>query len=206
MAYDWLGNVAHEVVGAAMFLLLVSHNIFNRRWYGTIVRARRDGRWIISKAITLSLLMAMIALLVTSVMISEAVFSFLPLKSTFTARRIHAMVAYLVLFIAALHLGLAWSMIMSVVKGRFRIAQTAQLRTWTLRGLAVTVAAYGVYSLFALNVGSKLFMQMTFEFWDFERAALAFFLHHIAIVGLFACLSHYSLKALQRRRGRAPAG
>lgn len=38
--------------------------------------------------------------------------------------------------------------------------------------------------------------------WDFGRAALAFFLHHVAIVGLFACLSHYSSKALQRRRGR----
>ena len=33
-AYWWLGNVVHEVAGTAMFLLLIAHNVFNRRWWG----------------------------------------------------------------------------------------------------------------------------------------------------------------------------
>ena len=37
-AYNGLGNAAHEVIGTAMFALLITHNIFNRRWYGTIVK------------------------------------------------------------------------------------------------------------------------------------------------------------------------
>ena len=88
-----------------MFLLLVAHNIFNRRWYGTITKGRHEPRGIVTKAINLSLLASMLTLLVTSVIISQTVFSFLPLNTTFTARQIHAMVAYLVLLIAAVHLG-----------------------------------------------------------------------------------------------------
>ncbi|HBO7581055.1 hypothetical protein [Pseudomonas aeruginosa] len=43
-AYFWQGNVSHEVAGASMFLLLVVHNVFHRRWFATLgggPRARR---------------------------------------------------------------------------------------------------------------------------------------------------------------------
>ena len=40
LAYWWLGNIAHEVAGTAMFVLLIVHNVFNRRWYGTVPRTR----------------------------------------------------------------------------------------------------------------------------------------------------------------------
>ena len=37
-AYDLFGNAAHEIIGTCMFALLISHNIFNRRWYGMLTR------------------------------------------------------------------------------------------------------------------------------------------------------------------------
>lgn len=43
----------------------------------------------------LSLLVSMLALLVTSVIISEAVFSVLPITSSFSARQVHTMVSYI---------------------------------------------------------------------------------------------------------------
>lgn len=56
LAYGWLGNLAHEIIGTAMFGLLISHNIFNRRWYGTIPRQTRAPRILITRVINLSLL------------------------------------------------------------------------------------------------------------------------------------------------------
>ena len=112
LAYDWLGNAAHEVIGTVLFLLLIAHGIFNRRWYGTIAKGWREPRRAVAKTITLSLLMTMLALVVTSVIISQAVFSFLPLTSTPTSRQIHTLVAYLVLLAVGAHLGLHGPMIM----------------------------------------------------------------------------------------------
>lgn len=198
LAYDWLGNTVHEIIGTVMFLLLVSHNIFNRRWYGTVAKRTRAPRAILTRAINLSLLGTMLALLVTSVLISREVFAFLPVTSTFTARQIHTAVGYLALLIAAVHLGLHWTMLMGFVRSRLGITLQSNRVTIALRALAAAIAAYGIHSLFALNIGPKLLMQPTMEFWDFEAATPAFFGHLIGIVGLLAVCSHNALNALRR--------
>ena len=203
LAYYWLDNATHEIIGTAMFLLLIAHNIFNRRWYSTITKGRREARGIATKIINLSLLTTMLALLVTSVIISQTVFSFLPLTSSFTARQIHTFAAYLSLVIAAVHLGLHWSMIMGLVHSRFGVTSESKVRTFVLRGLATLIAAFGVHSLFAVNVGSKLFMQTTIEFWDFQTSTAAFFVHHAAIIGLCVFVSHYGLRLLKTPRQRS---
>ena len=120
-AYNSLGNAIHEVIGTVMFALLIAHNIFNRRWYGTITKRRREARSSISKAINLSLLVAMLSLLITSVIISQTVFSFLSVGTSFTARQAHTVAAYGALLIVALHLGLQWSIIMGLMRNRLAI-------------------------------------------------------------------------------------
>ena len=200
MGYSWSGTALHEIMGTAMFLLLVAHNIFNRPWYGTITKGRREARGIITKTVNLSLLASMLTLLVTSVIISQTVFSFLPLSSTFTTRQIHTTVAYLVLLIAAVHLGMHWTVIMGIVRARLGIQSASLLRTSLLRGLAAMIAAGGVYALFEEGVVSKLLMQLSMEFPTFST--LSFFANHIAIVGLFACLAHYGYTLFARRSQR----
>ena len=122
MTYYAFDNATHEIIGTAMFLLLASHNIFNRRWYGTINKGSREARGLITKTINLSLVMTMLTLLVTSILISQNVFGFLSVTSTVTARQVHTLVAYLALLIAATHLGLHWTMIMGVARRKLGIS------------------------------------------------------------------------------------
>ncbi|WP_027687595.1 DUF4405 domain-containing protein [Rhizobium leguminosarum] len=205
-AYNWFGNAAHEIIGTLMFGLLISHNVFNRRWYGMVAKGWREPRSVFSKTITLCLLLMMVGLLATSVIISQTVFDFLSLRSTFTVRQIHALIAYLVLLIAALHVGLQWSMIMRVVGQALHVKTGTRIQTVALRGLACLIAVYGVHSLFVLDIGLKLRMETTFRFWDFEAAAIEFILRHTAIIVLCAMIAHYSLKllSLHKRDRRSP--
>jgi hypothetical protein len=155
-AYDLIGNAAHEIVGTCMFALLMSHNAFNRRWYGTLRNGWREPRSIFIITIALSLLVTMLGLFVTSVIVSQTVFSFSPIRSSFTVRQIHALLAYLVLFIAALHVGLQWSMIMRVVRQALRMTTDTRIQILALRGVAVLIAVYGVHNLFVIDIRSKL--------------------------------------------------
>lgn len=205
LAYGWLGNLAHEIIGTALFALLITHNIFNRRWYGTIPRRTRAPRTLITRVINLSLLVTILTLLVTSLLISRDVFAFLPLSSTFTARQIHTLVGYLALIIAGAHLGLHWTMLMGYVGGRLGIRIEQTWLMVTARGLAAGLAAYGVYSLVALNVGTKLLMRPTMEFWDFEAETPAFFGHLAGIVGLSAFMAHYAWKFAGTRKIKEPS-
>lgn len=197
---------ATQIIGTLMFVLLISHNVFNRRWYGIVAKGWREPRAVFSRTITLCLLLMMVGLLATSVIISNTVFDFLSLRSTFSVRQVHALIAYLVLLIAALHVGLQWSMIMRVVGQALHVTTGTWIQTVALRGLACLVAVYGVHSLFVLDIAPKLRMETTFRFWDFEAAAVEFILRHTAIIALCAMIAHYSLKllTLHKRDRRSP--
>lgn len=199
LAYFWFDNATHEIIGTTMFALLIGHNIFNRRWYGTIARKRSEARSHITRAINLSLLGVMLGLLATSVIISQTVFSALPLTSTFTMRQLHTMAAYLALLIAAIHLGLHWKMIMSALRSVLGITRTSTTRASLLRMLALAGSCYGLISLWAANVSQKLLMQMSFDFGGLQASPMIFLLQHASIVCLGACLGHYGPILVQRR-------
>lgn len=198
LSYWWLGNVAHELAGTAMFLLLILHNTFNRRWYGRIPREGRRPRGLFNIAVTLLLLAGMLALLVTSVLISEALSDVMSAFGGFTVRQIHTLAAYWVLVIVGIHLGLRWPMIMGVAGGLFGIARPSLLRRVALRAAAAAVAMHGVWSAFALSLGTKLSMQVSLDWWNFEEAVFGFFVHCVAIVGLCIVLTYYGWRVVAR--------
>lgn len=207
LSYWWLGNVAHEIAGTAMFLLLIAHNVFNRRWYGNLPRTRREPRSIFNIAITAGLLLVMLALLATSILISNALAPFLPPWGGFTVRQIHTLAAYWVLVILAVHLGMRWPMLMGVARAAFGIRRNSRLRSWVLRALTGVVAAYGVWSCLVLGLGMKLTMQMSLDWWNFEESVAGFFIHIGAIAGLIISATYYGMKLLElarqsRRQGR----
>jgi acetyl esterase/lipase len=205
LAYWWLGNAAHELAGTAMFVLLIVHNVFNRRWYGTVAKTRREPRSVINVGVTFLLLAGMLALLVTSVLISNTLSGIIPAYGVFTARQIHIFAGYWVLVIVAIHLGLRWPLLMSVARTLFGITRSSAPRTWVLRFAAIAIAVHGVWSSYALGIGSKLAMQMTLDWWNFEDSVAGFFVHCIAIAGLYIFLTYYIMKWLQQRKSRTPA-
>ena len=197
-AYWWLGNLVHEDAGTAMFLLLIAHNVFNRRWWGGIPNTRREPRSIFNVGATFALLGAMIALLVTSVLISNALSPFLPPWGGFAVRQIHTLAAYWVLIIVAIHLGLRWPMLMGVARNLFGIRKPSTLRPLALRVVALGIALHGVWSCTVLGLGGKLSMQMTLDWWNFEESVAGFFAHFAAIAGLVMAVTYYGLKLVQR--------
>ncbi len=211
-AYWWLGNAVHELAGTAMFLLLIAHNLFNRRWWGGIARTRREPRSLFNIAVTVALLIAMLALLVTSVLISNALSPFLPPWGGFSVRQIHTLAAYWVLVVVAIHLGLRWPMLIGLARNLSGIRKPSALRTLALRMIALGIALCGVWSAAVLGLGGKLSMQMTLDWWNFEEAVAGFFVHCMAVAGLVMALTYYGLRLVRsgvpmkgRRRRAAPS-
>lgn len=204
LAHYWLDNAVHEVIGTGIFLLLIGHSIFNRRWWGGIARQRREPRNVITTAMNLSLLITMLTLLATSAIISQTVFGFLPIRSNFTSRQVHAAAAYWALIIVAIHLGWHWQMIAAVVSARLGITTSSTLRIAVLRVIAIALAAFGAVSWFEVDIGSKLLMQTSLVGWDFATSTPAFFLHHVAIAGLCASVAHYAMMVLRIKKRSTP--
>ncbi|NTJ11616.1 DUF4405 domain-containing protein [Rhizobium lusitanum] len=138
----------------------------------------------------------MLALLVTSVLIFHALSGIMPPFSGFTVRQLHTLAAYWVLVIVAVHLGLRWPLLMSVARTSTGISQPNVVRTLALRMIALLSAIHGVWSSFVLAIGTKLSMQVTLDWRNFEDSVVGSF---VAIAGLYIFLSSYAMKWPQRR-------
>lgn len=202
-AYFWRGNAVHELAGIGMFVLLIIHNAFHRRWFSVLSKGQRERRGRFNVAVTIVLLAGMLALLATSLVISETLFADLRLDDDFTARQIHAGIAYWLLIVVAVHLGLRWPLLIAVARKLLGIAQPNAVRTVVLRLIAVGIAIQGVRSALALNLRARLSFQMSLDWWNFEESVAGFFGHCMAFAGLCVFLTHYTMQWLQQRRRRA---
>ena len=117
LAYYWLDNLVHEWIGTGVFVLLIAHNLLNRHWYGTLPRKRREAPGVVDITLTMALLASVLVLLLTSLLISRSVFSFLPLDGGFTAAQIHAAAAYWLMVLAGIHIGLRWQRVLQAFRG-----------------------------------------------------------------------------------------
>ena len=197
-AYQLTGNLAHEVIGVAIFLLFIAHNALNRRWYKNLFTGKYSLRRTLGTIVNFLLAAVMILLAISSIMISRDVFAFWDLGGGFEARQLHTLSSYWGLVLVSVHLGLHWSMILGAIRKMTGITGTNRIRAAALCLLSIVFAAYGVKSSFDMDIGSKLFLRYTFGYWDFENAAAVFFLAYLSIMWLYVIITHCMLVLLEK--------
>ena len=206
LAYWGFGNLAHEVIGTAFFALVIAHNVFNRRWYGTVRRPRPDAARVFNMVMIAAMAMSMLTLLVTSFLISKDLFAGLALDAAFAVRAAHMFVAFWALVFLGLHLGTRWSLVMSVARQVFGITQPSQLRSWALRALAAAIDIKGAFVSVEMGLGTRLRFQYALDMWDFNAGTFGFFANYLSILGLLVGLSHYGLRVLRAAPWRVAVG
>ncbi len=200
MAYEMIGQALHEWLGIGMFLLFVIHHVLNRRWFGDLVKGKYTPFRIWQTVLVVSVLLSMLGSMVSGVIISRSVLSFLPIRggSSF-GRNLHMLSAYWGFVLMSLHLGLHWNMMLGAagkaVKG------TSEVRILILRIAAEVVAVYGMYAFVKRNIGNYMLLRVHFVFFDYNEPLFFFLLDYIAVMGLFVIIGHY-LTVFLRRHGR----
>jgi hypothetical protein len=197
-AYHLTGNLTHEVVGVILFVLFVAHNAVNWKWYKSLFKGKYHIRRTLGTVINFLLAVSMVVLAISGMMISRDVFAFMGLGGGFQARQLHIFSAYWGLLLISVHAGLHWNMILGAIRKMTGLTSTNRIYSVLFFLLAMAIAAYGVKSSFDMDVGSKLFLQYAFGFWDFENAAAEFFLAHLSIMGLYIFITHYALLLLKK--------
>lgn len=204
LAYWWLGNTAHELIGTGLFTFVLAHNGFNRRWYGRIAMTGRQPRGKAVIALNLALALTMVVLLTTSLAVSRTVFGWLPFDAGVTSRALHLLAAYWAMVLVGLHVGLNWQIVMNILLPRIAWLFPGSTGILLARLAALSVAALGLYSAVAMDLGPKLINRPTMDMWDFNTGTPRFFLNWLSITGLFAVLGHQGAKMLPRKAS-APA-
>ena len=203
--YLFPADIVHEILGVGLFVLWALHIILNRRWYGAIFRGKYNPYRVIQTIINCCILICTIFLMISGIILSNHIFTFLNIQGGLGFARIaHLLASHWYYLFMSLHIGLHVGMIFGN-KGTSTSAgpSTGSGTTRTAiipRIILALVCAYGIYAFIARGVWKYLILQQQFFFFDLERGYILFALDYISIIILFATISHLIASRLKKNR------
>ena len=198
MAYSLVGEVVHEIIGIAIFVLFILHHILNRRWIKGIVKGKYTPYRIVQTLLVIAILILMAGSMISGIILSDNIFSFIKITGmSMTARRVHMFCAYWGFIVMSVHLGIHWNMVVNMT-GRLFNAPSV-VRGWLARVIAFIVAIYGVYAFDKRQIGEYLLMKIHFVFYDFTESTIFFIADYVAVMVLVVFVTYYLTKLLTGR-------
>lgn len=192
MAYMLIGNTLHEWTGTAMLVLFILHNALNVKWYGNLLKGRYSGVRVMQTVINLALLLCMAGLMISGMMMSRVVFSFISIEGGMGfARMLHMAAAYWGFLLMSVHLGLHWKVVMGMVRKMRKEKEASKPQVWILRIPAAVISGFGVYAFLKHNLLSYMFLNNRFVFFDMQQTLISFLAEYAAMMVLWACLAYY---------------
>ena len=207
--YLFPAEIVHEILGVALFVLWAIHIFLNRRWYASLAQASKSitstnandrraygaifkGKYnpyrIMQTVINCCILICTIILMISGIILSNHLFTFLNIQSGLGFARIaHLLSSHWYYLFMSLHIGLHMG----------RLFQNVAAKILPRILLALT-CLYGLYAFIARGVWKYLILKQQFFFFDLERGYILFAMDYISIIILFATISHFIAKLLKK--------
>jgi hypothetical protein len=180
MAYQVTGEMAHEWIGMGMTVLVIIHQILNRKWYGALFKGKYNPYRSISTVLNILLIASFVLTAFSGMSMSGHAVPFLyGMAPVSFARRMHLSMSHWAFVLMGLHLGVHIP------------AMTAGLkltdRTKTILACIFTcIGGAGLWLFLRNDMPNYLFFQVPFAFFDYEESAVLVFAENIAILLFFA--------------------
>ena len=182
-------DIVHEILGVGLFVLWSVHIFLNRRWYGAIFKGKYNPYRIMQTVINCCILICTIFLMISGIILSNQLFTFLNIQSGLGFARIaHLISSHWYYLFMSLHIGLHM--------GRLFQNVAAKIIPRIILALA---CAYGLYAFIARGVWKYLVLKQQFFFFDVERGYILFAMDYISIIILFAVVSRLVAASFKRR-------
>lgn len=206
MSYSLIGEAIHEWAGIAMFMLVLLHHGLNWKWHKNLLHGKYSGLRILGIAVNTVISLLMLALMISGIVMSRHVFSFLGLDGGASlARTVHLVASYWCYVLTAFHLGLHGSMLIGMLRKAFSIKAPSTVKSIVSKGSAVLIAGYGIYAFAKRELGAYMLLKTEFVFFDFSEPLVFFWADYLAIMALFAILGYYTSQMLVKaneKRGK----
>ena len=216
--YLFPADLVHEILGVGLFVLWSVHIFLNRRWYGAIFKGKYNPYRVMQTVINCCILICTIFLMISGIILSNHVFTFLNIQASLGFARVaHLLASHWYYLFMSLHIGLHVGVITNkmrhtapincypeLVSGSSTNEMPKQVRHDKLRKILsriilVLVCAYGLYAFIARGVWKYLILKQQFFFFDLERGYILFALDYISIIILFAVVSCLVAANFKRR-------
>lgn len=126
-------EIVHEILGVGLFVLWGVHIALNRRWYSAIFRGKYNPYRVMQTVINCCILLCTIFLMISGIILSNHLFTFLNIQSGLGFARIaHLLASHWYYLFMSLHIGLHVGVITNRIKQKKLSEMTAQKKSLSL--------------------------------------------------------------------------
>ena len=180
MAYQVTGEVLHEWIGMGMTVLVLFHQILNRKWYGALLKGRYNAYRVLTAAINILLLCSFALTAFCGMSMSGRAVPFLyGMAPVSFARQMHLSLSHWAYVLMGLHLG---SHIPAITAGLKLKAKTKTL----LACIFTCIGGVGLWLFLRSGITNYLFFRVPFAFLDYEKAGGLVFLENLLMLSFWA--------------------
>ena len=202
MAYQVTGEALHEWTGISMTVLVILHQVLNRRWYSAAFKGKYNPYRIMTTAVNVLLLLSFVMTALSGMSMSAHAVPFLyGMAPVSFARRMHLSMSHWSFVLTGLHLGLHIPVMTASIKheGKSRMAASS---------VFCILAGVGLFLFLHDNWTDYLFFRAAFAFLDYEKAGALVFLENLLRLVFWAFAGDQAAVACRRsvRSHEDPAG
>ena len=191
MSYQVTGEAGHEWTGIVMTLLMILHQILNRKRYASLFRGKYTPLRMVQTLINFGLVICFVLTALCGVNMSVHAVPFLSeFMRASLGRRLHLTLSHWCFVLMGLHLGLHVPAMLHGVKNQ-RVRRVGF-------GLSLLAAGAGLWLFFRNNYPAYLFYQVPFAFIDYDKAVPLVLLEALLIAFFWVFIGAQLPKLLNR--------
>lgn len=195
MAYQVTGEMAHEWIGMGMTVLVIVHQILNRKWYGALFTPKRTGemsgghfyrrgKYNLYRALTTALnILLLFSFALTAfcgmAMSSYAVPFLYGMAPVSFVRQMHLSMSHWAFVLMGLHLGMHIPAMTAGLKLKDRTKAI-------LTCIFTCIGGIGLWLFLKNGIPKYLFFRVPFAFLDYEKAGWLVFLENLLMLSFWA--------------------
>lgn len=180
MAYQVTGEAAHEWIGMGMTVLVIVHQILNRKWYGALLKGKYNPLRTVMTVVNILLIASFVLTAFCGMSMSGHAVPFLYGMAPISfVRRMHLSMSHWSFVLMGLHLGLHIRMLFAGVKMSRKVKMVTSV-------IFCAVSGIGFWLFLRNNMPAYLFFKVPFAFLDYEKAGGLVFLENILMLLFWA--------------------
>ena len=175
MAYQVTGETVHEWTGIVMTVLVIVHQVLNRRWYKSLFRGKYNPYRTLTTAVNILLLSFAFTAFSGMAMSRHAVPFMNGMAPASLARQMHLAMSHWSFVLMGTHLGLHILAMASGMKleGRKKTIAVA---------VFCAIACAGMFLFIRNGMFNYMFFRSAFAFLDYEKAGVLVFLENLLML------------------------
>ncbi len=119
-------------------------------------------------------------------------------------RQVHSFAAYWGLALIGIHIALHWEMIWGALCKSSHMLRKSRRAFFISRSIVFLCVMYGIWAFADRDMGAKLFLGFSFDYWETDRSIIFWYTNHMAILGLYVISTQYMLGCLKADGKKMP--